>query len=140
MSMPSKQLTLDEFVSRLSSGIRLGIGGWGSRRKPMALMKLVYRDQIFPREPYRKTFERLVGALPERTACRRMVELLGLAHDRACEVELAALLAEDIAADRLPDMAMLRARFAPDPATLPKVVVQLAPLSIYDVLLMGDAA
>jgi hypothetical protein len=110
------------------------------RRKPMTLMKLVYRDQIFPREPYRQTFERLVDALPERTACRQMVELLGLAHDRACEAELAELLAEDIAAGRLPDMVALQARFAPDPATLPKVVVQLAPLSVYDVLLMGEAA
>lgn len=36
------------------------------RRKPMALMKLVYHNQIFPREPYRRTFERLVEALPEQ--------------------------------------------------------------------------
>ena len=110
------------------------------RRKPMALMKLVYRDQIFPREPYRRTFERLVEALPERTACRQMVELLSLAHDRACEAELAELLAADIAADRLPDIVALHARFAPDPATLPEVVVKLAPLTDYDVLLMGEAA
>lgn len=88
------------------------------RRKPMALMKLVYRDQILPREAYRRTFERLIAALDERAACRQMVELLGLAHDRACETELAELLAGDIAAERLPDMAVLRARFAPDPATL----------------------
>lgn len=110
------------------------------RRKPMALMKLVYRDQIFPREPYRKTFERLIAALDERAACRQMVELLGMAHDRACEAELAELLAGDIAAERLPDMVALQARFAPDPATLPEVVVELAPLSDYDVLLMGEAA
>ena len=69
-----------------------------------------------------------------------MVELLGLAHDRACEAELAELLADDIAADRLPDMAALRAQFAPDPASLPDVVVELAPLTDYDVLLMGEAA
>ena len=110
------------------------------RRKTMALMKLVYRDQIFPREPYRQTFERMVAALLEKTACKQMVELLGLAHDRACEAELALLLAEDIAADRLPDIAALQARFAPDPATLPEVVVELAPLTDYDVLLMGEAA
>jgi hypothetical protein len=110
------------------------------RRKPMALMKLVYRDQLFPREAYARTFDRLIEALPERAACRMMVELLSLAHERACEAELAELLAEDIAARRLPDMASLRARFAPDPAALPEVVVQLAPLSAYDALLMGEAA
>jgi hypothetical protein len=106
----------------------------------MALMKLVYRDQLFPREAYARTFDRLIEALPERAACRMMVELLSLAHERACEAELAELLAEDIAARRLPDMASLRARFAPDPAALPEVVVQLAPLSAYDALLMGEAA
>ena len=110
------------------------------RRKPMALMKLVYRDQIFPREPYRRTFERMVEALPEKTACKQMVDLLGLAHDRAGEAELAELLAEDIAADRLPNIAVLQARFAPDPAMLPEVMVELIPLTDYDVLLMGEAA
>jgi len=36
------------------------------RKKPMALMGLVYRDRLFPREAYRHTFDRLVEALPER--------------------------------------------------------------------------
>lgn len=110
------------------------------RRKPMALMKLVYRDQLFPREAYARTFERLIEALPERAACRMMVELLAMAHERACEAELADLLGADLAAGRLPDIAALRERFAPNPAALPDVVVQLAPLSTYDVLLMGEAA
>jgi hypothetical protein len=42
----------------------------------MALLNLVYRDQIFPREAYRLSFERLLEQLPERQACRTMVELL----------------------------------------------------------------
>ena len=110
------------------------------RRKPMALLKLVYRNQLFPREAYRRTFERLIEACPERVACRQMVELLGLAHERACEAELADLLAQDIAAGRLPDMAALRERFAPDPQALPEVVVELVPLTAYDALLVGEAA
>jgi hypothetical protein len=65
------------------------------RRKPMALLKLVYRDQLFPREAYRQTFDRLIAALPDRVACRQMVELLAMAHERACEAELAELLAAD---------------------------------------------
>ena len=55
--------------------------------------------------------------------------------------ELARLLEEDLAKRRMPDMAALRARFAPDPASLPEVVVQLAPLSAYDALIeQGEAA
>jgi len=110
------------------------------RRKPMALLGLVYRDRLFPRDAYRRTFDRLIERLPERVACRTMVELLALAHDRACEAELADILTADLARARLPDMAALRARFAPDPGALPDVVVELVPLTAYDALLSGAAA
>jgi hypothetical protein len=113
------------------------------RRKPMALLNLVYRDQLFPRDAFRRTFDRLLEKLPERSACRMIVDLLALAHDRGCEAELASVLAGDLAANQLPDMAALRERFAPDPAALPEVVVHLAPLSAYEELLgddVGDAA
>lgn len=114
------------------------------RRKPMALLNLVYRDQLFPREAYRRTFDRLLERLPERQACRTMVELLAMAHERGCESELADLLDASLQARRLPDMAALRERFAPDPSRLPNVVVRLAPLNVYEALigasLTGDAA
>ena len=110
------------------------------RRKPMALLHLVYRDQLFPRDAYRLTFDRLLEKLPEKSACRLMVDLLAMAHERGCEAELAALLAADLAAAQLPDIAALRARFAPDPATLPEVVVHLTPLIAYEALLGADTA
>jgi len=108
------------------------------RRKPMALLSLVYRDQLFPREAYRLTFEFLREQLPERAACKAMVELLSLAHDRACEAQLAAVLTDDLANRRLPDNNALLARFAPDPARLPDVCVQLASLSAYEVLVESN--
>ncbi|TJW58101.1 MAG: IS21 family transposase, partial [Mesorhizobium sp.] len=98
------------------------------RRKPMALLNLVYRDQLFPREAYRRTFDMLMDRLPERQACRTIIELLAMAHERACESELADQLDAALQARRLPDMAALRERFAPDPSRLPNVVVRLAPL------------
>jgi len=107
------------------------------RRKPMALMGLVYRDELFPRQAYKLTFERLIEQLPQRAACKITVELLALAHDRGCEADLAQVLKEDLAAGRLPDLAALRARFSPDPAALPDVVVHLTPLSAYEALLTG---
>jgi hypothetical protein len=110
------------------------------RRKPMALLGMVYRDQLFPRDAYRRTFEHMIERVPERIACRMMVELLALAHERACEAELADILEDDLAAGRLPDMAALRAIFSPDPASLPEVVVRLTPLASYDALLGGAAA
>lgn len=105
------------------------------RRKPMALLNLVYRDQLFPREAYRRTFDALMEQLPERQACRTMVELLAMAHERGCESELADQLAATLEAQHLPDMAALRERFAPDPARLPNVVVHLASLDAYEALI-----
>jgi len=113
------------------------------RRKPMALLNLVYRDQLWPREAYRHMFDHLCERLSERAACKLMVELLSLAHERACEAQLAAVLTEDLAADRLPDLKVLRERFAPDLASLPEVSVPLAPLHLYDALstaCLGEAA
>jgi hypothetical protein len=110
------------------------------RRKPGALLNLAYRAQLFPRDAYRRTFERLLAQVPERVACRTMVDLLALAHERGCEAELADILATHLDDNRLPDVAALRQRFAPDPASLPEVVVRLAPLSSYDMLLTGEAA
>jgi hypothetical protein len=91
----------------------------------MALLNLVYRDQLFPRDAYRLTFDRLLEKLPEKSACRLMVNLLALAHERGCEAEIATLLEADLAASQLPDLTAFRARFAPDPAALPEIVVHL---------------
>ena len=104
------------------------------RKKPMALLNLVYRDQLFPRPAYRHAFEALLAAVGDRRACKITVELLALAHDRACEAELAEALAADVDAGRLPDLAFLRAYFGPDQTSVPLIDVEVVPLSIYDEL------
>jgi transposase InsO family protein len=113
------------------------------RRKPVALLNLVYRDQLWPRDAYRHMFDHLCERLSERAACKLMVELLTIAHERGCEAQLPALLTDDVAADRLPDLKVLRERFAPDLATLPEVSVHLTPLTVYEALndsYIGEAA
>jgi transposase InsO family protein len=104
------------------------------RKKPMALLNLVYRDQLFPRPAYRKAFEALCADLGDRRACKVTVELLALAHDRACEVELAQIIDVELDAGRLPDLAILRERFGPSPGSVPVIEVELVPLSAYDEL------
>ncbi|MFQ3558500.1 CoA-transferase [Streptomyces gramineus] len=44
--MTDKTMTADEAVSRLACGMTVGIGGWGARRKPMALVRAVLRSGI----------------------------------------------------------------------------------------------
>jgi len=44
--MNDKRLTADEAIATLESGMTLGIGGWGSRRKPMSLVRAVLRSPV----------------------------------------------------------------------------------------------
>ncbi|MEU9482375.1 CoA-transferase [Streptomyces decoyicus] len=44
--MTDKTMTPEDVVSRLRSGMTLGIGGWGSRRKPMALVRALLRSDV----------------------------------------------------------------------------------------------
>ena len=106
----------------------------------MALPGLVYRDQLFPRDAYRRLYDAAMAALPEKKACHLTVDVLALAHERGCEAELAAVIAERLDAGALPDMAALRARFSPDPGALPEIIVSITPLSAYDALLGAASA
>jgi hypothetical protein len=112
------------------------------RRKPMALLNLVYRDQLFPRRAFALAFEALLAALDERPACRAMVGILALAHERGCEAELALALQADLDQGVLPDLAALIERFRPKDAAWPTVVVTLPSLALYDQIAMnaGEAA
>ena len=109
------------------------------RRKPMALLNLVYRDKLFPQPAYRRAFEALVTQLPERLACKCAVELLALAHDRGCERELAQELDRVLDNGLLPDPVALRGLFGPDPADLPKVSILPIALDSYDALVANSA-
>jgi acyl CoA:acetate/3-ketoacid CoA transferase alpha subunit len=41
-----KRTTLDDAVSSIESGMTIGIGGWGSRRKPMAFVRALLRTDV----------------------------------------------------------------------------------------------
>jgi hypothetical protein len=110
------------------------------RRKPGALAGLVYRDILFPRTEYAAAWSALSDALPQRDACRRMVALLWLAHEEACEAELAHLIAEALSCGELPDADVLRARLEPRGRTLPAdIPVALTGLAQFDALLGASA-
>lgn len=42
----SKLMTEEEIIGELRSGMTIGIGGWGSRRKPMSLVRALLRSDI----------------------------------------------------------------------------------------------
>ena len=46
MPGPDKRCTEAEVVAELRSGMTIGIGGWGSRRKPMSLVREILRSDL----------------------------------------------------------------------------------------------
>ena len=44
--MRDKRTTLEAAVSQIESGMTIGIGGWGSRRKPMAFVRALLRTDV----------------------------------------------------------------------------------------------
>ncbi len=44
--MLDKRMTVDDIVAELSSGMTIGIGGWATRRKPMALIRAILRSGL----------------------------------------------------------------------------------------------
>ncbi len=46
MSESSKIVTEDDVVAELRDGMTIGIGGWGSRRKPMSLVRAIARSNV----------------------------------------------------------------------------------------------
>ena len=105
------------------------------KKKPMALLNLVYRDALFPREAYRRCFETALERVGERRACRLAVALLALAHEENCEADLAHAIDKALNADRLPDLDKLKARFAPHPGSMPSIRIARPLLAGYGTLL-----
>jgi hypothetical protein len=112
------------------------------RRKPMTLLNPgLRRGRLWSivssssrARPYQRAFEALLAGGGEKQACRTMVGLLALTHDRACEVELAEAINAELDAGRLPDLDTLGRRFAPHQTAIPDITVELAPLRLYDEL------
>ena len=103
------------------------------RSKPMALLNLVYREQLFPRHAYSAPSRRCWQATAKSghaapwSGCWRWLMIaLARPNSRAIDAELDA--------GRLPDLDGLGRRFAPDPAAIPDVTVELVPLHLYDEL------
>ncbi|GLR66056.1 CoA-transferase [Acidocella aquatica] len=46
MTTLDKRLTVEEIAGRLKNGMTIGIGGWATRRKPMALVRAIARSNL----------------------------------------------------------------------------------------------
>ncbi|MFN3566749.1 MAG: Mu transposase domain-containing protein, partial [Burkholderiaceae bacterium] len=108
------------------------------KRRPQAFAGLAFRDALFPREAYRRTWDVLQAKLPQRRDCQTIVGLLELAAQEGVEGVLAQRLEALLAADELPDVKRLREEFAARKTELPQVSVEMPPVSVYDALLQAE--
>jgi glutaconate CoA-transferase subunit A len=46
LRVPDKRVTIEDVVAEVRDGMTIGIGGWGSRRKPMALVRALCRSAV----------------------------------------------------------------------------------------------
>lgn len=133
-------------VLTLARGTRSPVGGRGRvidyrhfidalKRKPQAFKGLVFRDALFPREAYRRTWEQLETTLTPRQACQTIVALLEMAAHDGIEGVLAQRLDALRELGELPDIKRLREEFAPRKTALPRITVNIPPASVYDALL-----
>ena len=105
------------------------------KRKPQAFKGLAFRDSLFPREAYRRTWEQLDLQLTQRQACQTIVALLEMAARDGVEGVLAERLDALLVAGVLPDLKRLREEFAPRTTEVPQITVEIPSVSHYDALL-----
>ena len=133
-------------VLKLARGKRSPINGRGRvidyrhftqelKRKPQAFKGLLFRNELFPREAYRRTWEQLELKLTQRQACQAIVALLEMAANDGVEAVLAQRLDVLLAAGELPDIKQLREEFAPCKPEVPVVNVEIPSPAVYDALL-----
>ena len=108
------------------------------KRKPQAFKGLVFRDALFPREAYRRTWEQLDLRLSRRQACQTIVALLEMAARDSVESVLAERLDALLAAGELPDPRKLREEFLPRSTAIPLITVVMPAPRSYDALLPSE--
>jgi hypothetical protein len=101
-------------------------------KKPQAFRRFVFREALFPRTAFRRTWEALDGVLDERRACRTYVGLLHIAATLACEARLADWLDAVLDRGELPDLEAVRAAMAPPQVIMPVVTIPPPDLGAYD--------
>ncbi len=106
------------------------------RKKPQALRNLIYRDALFPHTAFARAWAAIDAQMAPKPACRLMVDLLDLAAAQVCEKALAERLDTILDAGQLPDLAAMKAEFAPKTAALTADVTIPPPdIAGYDALL-----
>ena len=103
-------------------------------RKAGAFRRYRFRDDLFPTETFRRAFEVLDAALPERKADIEYLRILHLAA-KTMEVDVEEALSQILASGVVPYADLVKARVAPERLSAPDLPEQAVDLVSYDDLL-----
>lgn len=103
-------------------------------RKAGAFRRYRFRDDLFPTETFRRCFEALDAALPEREADIEYLRILHLAA-KTMESEVEGAISQLLASGAVPRADLVKARVAPQQPTVPDLPAPTVELSKYDELL-----
>jgi len=111
---------------------------WSLVRKPGAFPRYRYRQDLFPREVFRRAYDRLVESLGERRADLEYLRVLHLAA-ATMESDVAAALELLLAEEALPRFCDVRSLVVSAEPEVPAMVPLTVDLSAYDALLPRSA-
>lgn len=103
-------------------------------RKAGAFRRYRFRDDLFPTETFRRCFEALDAALPERKADIEYLRILHLAA-KTMESEVERVLSGILASGVVPSAELVKAKVAPEQPAVPDLPAPTVELDTYDELL-----
>jgi transposase len=106
-------------------------------RRPGAFPRYRYRADLFPGEVFRRAYDTLTGALPERMADIEYLRILHLAA-RTMESEVEAALSLLLEAEELPRSDQVKALVEPKKPELPEMAAPVVEFTSYDELLTAE--
>lgn len=133
-----RQLVIDRLLGEGRARIDYRHVIWSLVRKPGAFARYRYREAMFPLPVFRRAYDELVEALPERQADLDYLRILHLAAaTMQCEVEAALELV--LGADRLPRYEVVRSLVSSRQPEIPALEPLAVDLAGYDALLLAEA-
>jgi hypothetical protein len=130
----AKQLEVERLLGEGGHVINYRHIIWSLVRKPGAFARYKYREALFPSLSFRRAYDALLSARPEREADIEYLRILHLAAS-TMEAEVQAALELLHEANTLPSACAVRAMVAPEQPDVPALEVAEVDLRDYDSLL-----
>ncbi len=135
------ELTTDRLSGRGSHRINYRHVIWSLVKKPWAFARYRYRDELFPSPAFRRAYDALLAALPDRQADIEYLRILHLAASTLeADVEAALALMEE--ARELPRADAVKGLVVTARAerAVPELTAPVIDLAVYDALLFAEVA